>query len=121
MNDFSIGFAAHPTIGYLDVATMQLSWRNQVPDDDMVFQHLDQALAIGSFDWYFHGDIMLIPDPLPVAHRHWDQNVMVGQQAIPCLGQFILAFHFEVVNQVNFASSLTIPEFQHLERELALA
>ncbi len=120
MNNFSINFAATPTIGYLDVATMQLHWRNQVPDDDEVFQHLDQSIESGGFDWYFHGDIMLIPDPVPAAHRHWDQQVLVGQQTIPCVGRFILAFHYEVVGHVNVASSLTIPEFEHLQRELAL-
>jgi len=116
MDSSGLLFMDKPSIGCFDVVTEQFSWRNQVATDDEVFQHLDQALATGEFDYYYRGDMLLIPDPIPIPRVNWHSVVVLGDgQEITCRGAFIACFHAHQVSSGILVSSLTFPEFERLK------
>lgn len=116
INLSNIVFQTKPTIGYFDVSEDQLYWKSKVLDDDMIFQHFEQSTESDGFTFYYHENILMIPDPKPSPHVHWDNEIsLCGNQKIDCPGTFIACFHFEIINDVIVASSLTIAEFEHLK------
>lgn len=113
-DNLMIGFAATLSIGYLDVETMKLTRINNVKQNHFIFETIRSP-----FDWYYHESIMIIPDPAPVPRKNWNSNIYVCQQNIECNGKFIAFFHFKKYDgNMNYATSLTLPEFEHINNEL---
>lgn len=115
-NNLEISFPNSFSIGLLDVEKMQLHRVNNVNIHYWIFKHIE-----GPYEWYYHNSIMIIPDPIPCSRKNWNNNIFVGSQEIECNGEFIAFFHFEIKeHKLNVASSLTLPEFEHVRRELRL-
>ncbi|WP_071130173.1 hypothetical protein [Enterococcus timonensis] len=115
MNDDDIGFANNVSIGFLDVSTMELTRIDHVDENHFIFTRIQS-----SFDWFYQGDVMIIPDPVPTPRRNWNKIASVNGQEIECMGEFIVFFHFEnIKGKLNFATSLSLPEFNHIKQGLA--
>ncbi|WP_262315189.1 hypothetical protein [Lacticaseibacillus parakribbianus] len=46
------------------------------------------------FHWYRHGNVILIPDPLP-SRRRWGKHLTILGQRLKILGDFVLCLHCE--------------------------
>lgn len=115
-NVFSIGFDFKNSIGYLDVEKMTFSRMDNVDREHFIFKNIQAP-----FDWYFHNEIMIIPDPILSPRKNWNKTIFIDNQEINCKGKFVVFFHFEKVREgIHFATSLTLPEFRYIENELVL-
>lgn len=113
-NNLEINFCAD-SIGYLDVETMNLK-RINLKQHQEIFEHIKEP-----FDWYFHGEIMVISDPVPAPRKNWNKTVDIAGQVIDCPGRFIIFFNFiQIKNLYNVALSLTIRQFDELQNELEI-
>jgi hypothetical protein len=116
INDLPINFMGDLSIGYLNVETMDFTWLNHINGNNTIYNHIQSP-----FSWYYHGDIMIIPDPIPSPRDNWNKILSIGPQHIECPGYYALFFHFqEITNKCNLATSLTLPEFEHINNELTI-
>lgn len=116
MNNKDILFKSHLSIGILNVITMDFKRVENVNKHHEIFKRIKPP-----FDWYYHDKIMIIPDAIPVPKEEWNKIVNICGQEINCVGKFIYFFHFEIVeNNLNFVSSLKLPEYIHIKNGLAL-
>lgn len=115
MNDNNIFFGANLSIGVLNVNDMELRRVESVNKNHEIFKRISVP-----FDWYFHDNIMIIPDSVPKPKKNWNENVNICGQEIECVGEFIYFFHFEIIENINFVSSLKLPEYIHIKKGMSL-
>lgn len=115
MNDGNLAFGKDLSAGFLDVSTMELTRIENINEDHVLFERIQPP-----FDFYYHGKILIIPDPVAAARENWDKVVTVCNQRIECTGKFICFFHFEEIENINFVSSLTLPEFEHIKQGIEI-
>lgn len=113
MNDCRILFGSNLSIGVLDVLTMDFKRVENVNENHEIFKRIKPP-----FDWYYHDKIMIIPDIIPTPKEDWDKVVNVCGQEIECVGKFIYFFHFEIIDNGSHATSLTLPEYDHVKNGL---
>ncbi|MGX7196333.1 hypothetical protein [Enterococcus olivae] len=115
-NDLMIVFSPKNSIGYFDIENQELIRIDGIEKNHFIYEHIKPP-----FDWYFHDDIMIIPDPIPSPRKKWNKTITVANQVIKCTGQYIVFYHFKERNDLfNFASSLTLPEFEYLKSNLII-
>lgn len=114
MND-TLVFGRNISVGFLDVATMKMTRLENINDSHYIFKRLQMP-----FDFFYHGKILIIPDPIAVARPNWNKIVNVCNQEIECRGKFICFFHFEEKGAINYVTSLTLPEYKHIKNGLEI-
>jgi hypothetical protein len=110
-----IFFASKKSIAYLDVETMELSRIDNVGANHFIFENIKAP-----FDWFFQDTIMIIPDPVPASRRNWNNVVRIYDQEILCKGKFIIFLHFEKMEGYDFATSLTLPEYNYIKNGISV-
>lgn len=111
----TIGFANNLSIGLLNVRTMELKRIENVDENHYIFKRIKEP-----FDWFFYGEIMIISDSIPVARKNWNKVLSIGDLKIECKGEFVAFFHFKKFDRVNYATSLTLPEFETIKYDIKL-
>lgn len=114
MND-TLAFGRNLSIGFLDVATMKLTRLENINESHYLFERLQMP-----FDFYYQDKIMIIPDPIATAKPNWNKMIQVCNQEIECQGNFICFFHFEEKESMNYVTSLTLPEYNHIKNGLKI-
>ncbi len=110
-SDILIAFAFEPSIGFLEIENMEISWLNNIDKNDEIFKRLNDG-----FDYYFFNNILIIPDPIPSPRLNWNKKISIKDKLeIDCNGQYISFFHFEKNDNILFAKSLTLPEYIFLK------
>ncbi|WP_332238489.1 hypothetical protein [Sporolactobacillus sp. KGMB 08714] len=108
----TIGFAFKPSAGCLILENMELVWQHQMDEKHKIFQQLSRVEA---FDYYFLDDILVIPDPVPVAKEKWNRKIGISNLEIECEGNFLVFFNCRKVEEgFIYADSLSLPQFQFL-------
>lgn len=116
MHDVSICFEADLSIGLFLVADKRLLRINKVNKRHPIFDNIKAP-----FDWYFKNNILIIPDPVPIASANWDNQVTFLGQNIECPGEFVAFFHYEQKRADGLiASALTLPEYDYVKSALAV-
>lgn len=116
MNNNDVLFGSNLSIGVLNVVSMEMERIDNVTKEHRIFNRI-----VAPFDWYFHDEIMIIPDVRPTPKKNWNKVVNVCEQEIECIGECIYFFHFEIVeNKFNYVTSLTLPEFDHIRKGISL-
>ncbi len=111
-----IGFGFKPSIACLTIEEMELTWIHRMDKEHDIFQQLS---SVDGFDYYFINDILVIPDPMPVAREKWNRKIGINGLEIECRGSFLVFFNFnEVKEGVIFADSLTLPQFEFLKSSI---
>jgi len=111
-----IAFESRISIGYLNIEQMDFTRINNVGSNNPIYKNIEPP-----FDWYRHGNIMIIPDPIAFPGENWNKEISVGGQEIECFGKFVTFFNFkEDQDKYYLATSLTLPEFEHIKRELCI-
>lgn len=114
----SIGFSYKPSIAYLSIENMELSWIQELDKEHAIFQQLS---SVDAFDYYFIQDILVIPDPIPVVRNNWNRNINIIKLEIECNGSFLVFFKFnEVKDGIILANSLTLPQYEFLKNSIRL-
>ena len=90
MNNEKIIFDTLLSIGCLDIATMNFFRLNNVEKSHDIFEKI-----VAPFDFYYHDDILIIPDPIPKEKVNWNKMVSLYGQEIECIGRYIYFFHFD--------------------------
>lgn len=116
MNEDYIGFANKLSVGFLDVSSMELTRLDNVDQNHFIFTRIQTP-----FDWYYQNDIIIIPDPVPRARANWNKTVYVFDQEIECVGEFISFFHFEKIKEMNYVTSLSLPEFDYIKKGINIS
>ncbi len=114
MND-NLVFSKKLSVGFLDISTMELSRKENINKDHLLFERIKPP-----FDFYYHDKILIIPDPIATARENWNKVVTVCNQKIACVGEFICFFHFDETEKVILVSSLTLPEYDHVKRGIEI-
>lgn len=84
---------------------------NNVNEHHYIFKNITAP-----FDWYYHENIMVIPDPVFAPRKNWHEELFICEQSIECPGTFVAFFHFEnYKDKLYYATSLTMPEFEHIK------
>lgn len=111
-----IGFDIKPSVAYLTIVDMKLSWIHRMDKEHDIFQRLS---SVDGFDYYFTNDILVIPDPVPVAREQWNRKIGINRLKIECRGSFLIFFHFNEVSEgIILADSLTLPQFEFLKSSI---
>jgi len=109
-------FANHISCGILELQGFNFHWVNDVQATSPIYQHF-----LPPYDFFYHDRIIIIPDAIPAPHPYWSAAVDLHQQLITCPGTFIFFAHYQIFkNRVAYITSLTMPEFTILQRDLAL-
>lgn len=112
-SDILIAFDFEPSIGFLEIEHMDITWLNNINKNDEIFKRLNLT---DGFDYYFFNNILIIPDPIPSPRLNWNKTISIKDALeIDCEGQYISFFHFEKNDNVLFAKSLTLPEYIFLK------
>lgn len=112
-SDILITFAFEPSIGFLEIENMELSWLNNISQNNKIFKRLNPN---DGFDYYFFNNILIIPDPIPSPRLNWNKTISIKDKLeIDCKGKYISFFHFEKNDNIIFAKSLTLPEYIFLK------
>ncbi|GEQ62008.1 hypothetical protein VL4N_13860 [Vagococcus lutrae] len=115
MNNNDIVFNSNLSVGVLNIISMELTRIDGVNEKHEIFRRI-----VAPFDWYFHEEIMLIPDSKPMPKQNWEKVLYLCEQEIRCIGQFVYFFHFEILdNNINFVTSLTLPEYDHIKKGIS--
>lgn len=113
-----IGFGFKPSVAYLNIYNMELSWIQSMDKDHEIFRQLSN---VEEFDYSFINDILVIPDPVPVGREEWNRKVGINGLEIECRGNFLVFFNFKSVKEgVILADSLTLPQFELLKSSIRL-
>lgn len=115
MNEYGIAFANKFSIGLLDLTTEKLIRLSDVNRDHEIFNRIQIP-----FDWFYQDEIMIIPDSVPTARINWSKDIYVNGQKIDCVGEFILFCHFDKIESMNFATSLSLPEFETIKNGIEI-
>jgi len=109
-------FGLKPSVGYLNIENMELTWIHKMEKEHEIFQQLS---SVEGFDYSFINDILVIPDPVPVARVNWNKKIGINKLEVECPGSFLAFFNFhEVKEGVIFANSLTLPQFEFLKKRI---
>ncbi|MGR3779137.1 hypothetical protein ACT1UG_26465 [Bacillus paramycoides] len=73
---------------------------------------------VDGFDYYYINQILVIPDPIPVARVNWNKNIIINDLTVGCVGSFLAFFHFNLNQDIIYADSLTLPEYVFLQNTL---
>lgn len=104
-----IGFAFQPSPAILNLNTMELEYLQRIEKNHEVFKNLSQ-----SFNYAYINDILVIPEQRTNKSIR-ERTLIIKNLELECYGEYVLFFHFEVINDVIFADSLTLPEFKFLK------
>lgn len=111
-----IGFDFKPSVACLTIEDMELTWIHSIAKEHNIFRKFS---SVDGFDYNFTNDILVIPDPVPVAREKWNRKVGINDLEIECRGNFLAFFNFnEVKEGIIFADSLTLPQFEFLKRSI---
>jgi len=113
-NSKTVGFAKKLSIGLLDLRTMKFKRIANVDKDHYIFDHI-----VPPFDYFFYNEILIISDPIVKRSRNKSLN-MFGFE-IKQRGDFIAFFHLKKFDYVNYAMSLTLPEFESIRKEIKIS
>lgn len=117
MNNEKIIFDTLLSIGCLDISTMNFFRLNNVEKSHEIFERI-----VAPFDFYYHDDILIIPDPIPKEKVNWNKMVSLYGQEIECIGRYVYFFHFDDISDyVNRVRSLTLPEYNYVEQGLKIS
>lgn len=115
----AIGFSFKPSVGFLSFDDMKLIWLPKIGKEHAIFQQLAKA---DGFDFYFIRDILIIPDPIPVAKENWNRKIDIDSVEIECSGNWLSFYSFEKTEKGIFlADSLTLPQFEFLKNRIRWA
>ncbi|QAA23526.1 hypothetical protein [Sporolactobacillus terrae] len=108
-----IGFDFKPSAACLVLENMELVWLHRMDDEHEFFQQLSR---VDAFDYFFIDNILVIPDPVPVAREKWNRKIGISNLELECEGKFIVFLNFRKVKKgFIFADSLKLPQFQFLK------
>ncbi|WP_010170785.1 hypothetical protein [Bacillus coahuilensis] len=111
-----IGFGFKPSVACLTIEKMELTWIHRMDKEHNIFQQLS---SVYGFDYSFINDILVIPDPVPVAREKWNRKIGINDLKIECRGNFLVFLNFnEVKEGVIFANSLKLPQFEFLKSSI---
>ena len=111
-----IGFDFLPSLACLTIEGMALNWIHSMDKEHDFFRQLS---SVNGFDYYFINDILIIPDPLPVARERWNRKLGINNLIIEFRGSFIVFFSFnEVKKDFLLAGSLSLPQFEFLKSSI---
>lgn len=114
----AIGFGFKPSVGFLTFDDMELIWLPKIEKEHAVFQQLEK---VDRFDFYFINDILIIPDPIPIARENRNRKIDVDSLEIECNGNWLIFFSFkETKKEILFAESLTLPQYEFLKSRIRL-
>lgn len=109
-----IGFSYEPSVAvaYLDDEHLRLKWIHKMDKNHDIFQRLS---SVKEFDYCFINDILIIPDPVPVAREKWNRKIGISELKIECKGKFMVFFNCrEKKEGFVYADSLSLPQFEFL-------
>lgn len=110
----TVMFLRNISIGLLEISTSKFSRLENVGKEHAIFEKIKPP-----FDWYFYDNILVIPDPVPIAREKWYKKVGINDFGIECRGSFLVFFNFIEVNDgIVLADSLTLPQFEFLKRSI---
>lgn len=111
-----IGFEYKPSVACLNIEKMMLTWIHRMDKEHDIFHQLS---SVDNFDYNFINDILVIPDPLPIAREKWNRKIGINDLEIECRGNFLVFFNFnEVKEGFIFADSLKFPQFKFLKSNI---
>ncbi|QTB26594.1 hypothetical protein [Lysinibacillus sphaericus] len=112
----AIGFAFKPSVALLSIDDMQLTWLPKIEKEHAIFKQLSK---VKEFEFYFINDILVIPDPIPVARENWNRKIGINDLEIECMGSWLVFLSFkELKEEFFFAESLTLPQYEFLKNRI---
>lgn len=112
----AIGFAFKPSVAILTIDDMELTWLPKIEEEHAIFKQLKMT---NEFDFYFINDILVIPDPIPVARENWNRKIGINDLEIECGGSWLVFFSFkEIKEEILLADSLTLPQYEFLKNRV---
>lgn len=112
----AIGFGFKPSVVLLSIEDRQLTWLSKIEKEHAIFKQLTK---VNGFDFYFIDDILVIPDPIPVARENWNRKIGINDLEIECMGSWLVFFSFkEVKKEIFLADSLTLPQYDFLKNRI---
>ena len=106
-----IVFANKPSVGVYNLEDDSIDWCHNVNDQHELFKMLQ---ATESFDYYFMNQILLIS--LPNCSGRY--KCLIGELEIDCYSNVLLMFHYEEIEGLIIATSLMLPEFEYIRKNL---
>lgn len=113
-----IVFCRQPNIGMMSTEENRtLKWRQSVCQEDFLFQVIGKAANSSGFDFYFLGDILIIPDPREIKNNFFEFNL--DGISFQTRGEFILFFRIrERKEGIIIADSLTLRQYYFIKNNL---
>lgn len=112
----TLGFSFKPSVAILSVDEMQLTWLPKIEKEHDIFKQLSK---VNDFNFYFINDILVIPDPIPVARGNWNKKIGINDLEIECKGSWLAFFSFEESDgEILLADSLTLPQYEFLKNRV---
>ncbi|MCZ0704200.1 hypothetical protein J2T56_002498 [Natronobacillus azotifigens] len=102
-------FSHKPSVGLLNIDTMELLWLQRVQEKHAIFSRIESG-----FDYYYLNDILIIPDPrktIPCLEKAF----YLGDLKVDCEGEYILFFNFKLIENIIFAESLSLPSYKFIK------
>lgn len=112
----TIGFGFKPSVVLLSIDDLKFTWLPRIEKKHAIFKQLEK---VNGFDFYFINEILVIPDPIPVARENWNRKIGINDLEIECRGSWLIFCSFkEVKEEIFLAESLTLPQYEFIKNRI---